>query len=336
MNLDILFIDSVCYKPYTPETLEKEALGGTEATAIRVVEKLASLGLSVGLIQHNLSMELTYKAYYLPQEYLSKVNTRLVVNIRSLTNFNLFPYANKFLWLHDLAEPKIRNWRNYLIQDQITTIGVSKWHRGDLRQSLCETEALINPKVNFIYNPLDEALNIDKDKIIDYKNNKLVWLSSPHKGLDKAIHLFSRIQEVSRNEYELHVYNPGYLFRDFKDLPKGIVLHGPKPCKQVWQETQDALCVFYPNTFNETFGLVASEANALHIPIMTVEKAGLMESVSTPNQFVRFNSKESEEESWYNKLIDWSKNGNRPKVYANKKFHINEVAEKWMQVLLKS
>ena len=48
----IVFIDTVCYKPYTGNTLRDEPLGGTEATVIRVAEGL-SKDYAVVVLQHN-------------------------------------------------------------------------------------------------------------------------------------------------------------------------------------------------------------------------------------------------------------------------------------------
>lgn len=49
----VLFIDPCCPKPYDPQVLATESLGGTEATVIRVAEGLASKDHVVVVKQHN-------------------------------------------------------------------------------------------------------------------------------------------------------------------------------------------------------------------------------------------------------------------------------------------
>ena len=54
----VLFFDPTCDRPYDTETLRRQAMGGTEATVVRVADALEAL-----VVQHNRT---TASGRYLP------------------------------------------------------------------------------------------------------------------------------------------------------------------------------------------------------------------------------------------------------------------------------
>lgn len=338
MQFDIVFTDSVCYKPYSPQTLRDEPLGGTEASVIRVAEALSQMpvpnmgrNLRVAVLQHNRTQEEAYGAFYLPINYLNTVNTVFHVLLRGITYYEYFPKAIKFSWQHDLPDERLLAWRDILIQKKIKLIAVSKWHRTQIRQIVCDANVADNPKVTYIYNPIPDDIFFDKKEDIPYNPNKLVWMSSPHKGLDKALEVFNNLKAVSGNDkFELHVFNPGYMQDSIKE-GNGIKLYGAMPCAHMWNRVKDALCLFYPSMYKETFGLVAAECNAMHVPVATYENAGLAETVNGYHQLLQPN----DEKGLIDRVISWSK-GHRPVVLGKHKFKTSEVINEWISVLSSS
>lgn len=323
---DVLFIDATAYKPYDSLTLDNEPLGGTEASLIRLAEAFAQLGATVGIAIHNLEeVSVGNDVYYLPLSYLEQADTDVLISLRGTVGFNLFPKALKFSWQHDLPSEALARMRDAFITSSATVVGVSNWHKRELQRVLCHPDESINPHVTYVYNPV-AAPYIHKDTEVKYDRNKLVWLSSPHKGLDKAISLFANAR---RNipSLELCVYNPGYLAAGAISC-EGVRYYGACSPREIWQACSESLCVFYPCQFDETFGLVAAEANNVHCPVLTYERAGLRESVATPDQFVPIN----DDKAFITKLMSWY-NGDRPKVYGQARFQPLEVAQDWLKLI---
>lgn len=332
MNLDVLFIDTVTPYVYDSLTLDTQALGGTEATVIRVAEALGSAGMKVGVVNHRLEREhLGVNVYYLPESYLTVVKATNVIGIRSIKYVPNFKASNKFIWLHDLASANLFDLIEPLIKHDITTIAVSKWHKENLKDVLCRIkERLLHPKITYIYNPVQDNIYVPKDVHVDYDPNKLVWLSSPHKGLTDAIRVFKKLKEVSGNDkFEFHVFNPGYLPTESHNEP-GLRVHGSVPASVGWEHAATSLCVFYPTRWKETFGLVGAEANAVKCPVITYEQAGLAE-ILTPKQLIPVKN----EKALIDRTISWY-SGDRPNVYGNNNFKLSSVILDWIKLFTRS
>lgn len=329
MQYDVVFSDVTAYKPYSSLTLRTQALGGTEATVVRVAEGLANIGLKVAVVQRIRQTLESDKAFYLPESYLDQMQPPGVfVMLRGISHVEKFPRSKLFSWQHDAPDARLSTMTKTFINHNVKVLGVSKWHKNAIKSLICDPNEINNPQVSYIYNPVPEELYIAPSRTVYHDPNKLVWLSSPHKGLDKALFLFDRLKEVSGNkDYKLHVYNPGYMHREL-EARSDIIVQGAKPCNQVWNEIQNALCVFYPSMYEETFGLIAAEANALHVPVAAYELAGICETAAPRHLLIPRN----DEKRFIDTVIRWSR-GERPEVYGNSKFKTEEVIKKWIRVI---
>lgn len=326
MKFDVTFLDVTAYKPYDGLTMATEPLGGTEASVIRIAEALAAFGLKVAVVEHVLQEPSTYNnVYYLPYEYLSQIDTHNFIILRGTHGLELFPKAKKFSWHHDVASAKLYEMRNKLLETETTVIAVSKWHKEQISRYLNDIEN--TDKVVLIktaYNPVPDQL-YDLPQV-EINKNKLIWAASPHKGLDVAVALFKRLRAFLPT-VELHVYNPGYFTTTLEQEP-GVILYGAVACIQLWKSMHSALCVFYPTKFEETFGCIAAEANAIGTPVAGYRIAGLNESAEgqrgllPPGDDVALLK---QVEHWYN--------GYRPDVKGKEKFKTTEVVQKWLKWL---
>lgn len=285
--MKIVFVDTVCPKAYDSESLEREAMGGTEATVIRVAEGLATRGHEVSVYQHKRK-----------ELFTSPIGTRYIDSLAGCEKSDIsvtvrspnaacdladsWKRPRHYLWLHDwIASPTnmgstsaangSRQMTAYvdLAYDldvrNVTTICVSQTH-------LIETHAVrldytvARKPCTYIYNPVADYCK-PSGRAID--GNKLVFFSSPHKGLDRTLYLFSLLREL-HPELRLYVANPGYM-PNMKILHsgEGVEILDPMPHRDMMDILADAFCVFYPNTvFPETFGLVLAEANAMNVPVL--------------------------------------------------------------------
>jgi len=326
MIFDVVFLDITANKYYDRLTVEKEPLGGTEASIVRIAEGLGSLGLKVAVVQSRVPYFepiLGQYAFFMHADDIPKMVCRHFVQIRSISNSHLFPKAKKYVWLHDLAEPKIAEWKETLEKNKMFVVCVSKWHRDSVKQYLPYYS-----DIGYIYNPCPEHLYTDVDKREPYDTNLMVWSSSPHKGLGKALELFKEIKK-QRPKMTLLIFNPGYFKLDIITQP-GTACYGPTNAATVWSQVKKALCVFYPTQWDETFGCVASEANALGTPIATYERAALAEVVSSTDQMV----KQDDEKAFIDMVLKWS-DGGRPTVYGVDNYSQTNVVLEWVKLLAK-
>ncbi len=328
MHFDIVMFDALSKTYYDRITLEKNAMGGTEATVVRVAEGLAALGLKVCVMQARpayFEPTMGQHCFFMHADDYSKekVTCRHYIQLRAAANSHLFPTAKKYLWMHDVAGKEDTDHAEDIRKNNITVIGVSKWHRDNIREFLPDYEH----KIKYIYNPVEEKLYDIGEKNTMYDRNTIVWTASPHKGLKKALDLFTEIKKKN-DKMNFIIFNPGYYTLDTSQvsLVPGVNVYGPMNCLSVWNVVKSALCVFYPTEWTETFGLVAAEANALGTPLITYKLAALAETVSSPNQFIK-----SDEEA-IQRVLDWSTNG-RPMVRGDDDFKKENVIVAWVKLL---
>lgn len=325
MNFDCIFIDNTTPKPYSESTLNNSPMGGTEASIVRLAEGLGKAGLKVGVFIHNSTrIEMGTHAYYLPINELGQINkVHTVVALRGIGGISLFPASNKISWQHDIPDARCRQWN---LKD-IKVICVSDWHKSRFQYEVCDKDRIDNPKVNFIYNIVPDDLYIPRKQYMPIDNNQLVWLSSPHKGLEEALKLFKIVKEFIP-QLTLRVFNPGYLSNEYRQQP-GVIIEGAHNYKHMWSIARESLAVFYPTTFQETFGCVAAEANAQHVPVLCYRTAGIREALNhDDSQLIEL----GKYKDYIDRLISWHK-GDRPFVHGNGLFKESEIIPKWIRLI---
>jgi glycosyltransferase involved in cell wall biosynthesis len=276
----ILFFDPACDRPYDTETLRRQAMGGAEATVVRIADALEAL-----VVQHNRT---SASGRYLPPRRDPAI-THVVVNrdARVLpTVRGLYPNARMHLWLHDRVRPRSKRARrlaadaNIMRDLAVKVICVSdtqrqaveaalRWMRVDDRVCACT-----------IYNPVDDELRPDGSPIDD---RKLVFLSSPNKGLKFTLDAFRAVRRAMP-DVRLIVGNPGYKAGEIAPV-EGVEYLGPQPQHRIHAEVRTALCTFSPNfVIPETFGLVFAESRALGTPVLAHDCGAAREVLADPAQ----------------------------------------------------
>lgn len=321
----ILFVDDCCNKPYDSQTLKSEALGGTEATIIRVAEGLARTGLfRVVVEQHNRAEQsASIPVYYRPPR--STDYAEYVISLRAPETLirakERFPNAKHYLWNHDLMVP-------YTAQALVPlsgfeAIAVSNFHKSQMVDVLRPQGYTGQFPVKVVYNPIDDSLEPDGTPV---DRNKLVFFSSPHKGLDYALEVFSNLRRFNP-DFTLYLANPGYL-ADSDRTVEGINRLGPLSHANVLLHVRASLCVFYPNlVFPETFGLVFAEANAVGTPVITHPIGAATEVLSHPYETVDCRNPKA----LIDRVMSWY-DGGRPRVKANPKFRLSNVLKSWLRL----
>jgi glycosyltransferase involved in cell wall biosynthesis len=155
---------------------------------------------------------------------------------------------------------------------------------------------------------------------VDYDKNKLIYFSSPHKGLERTLALFPKLRA---HGFTLSIANPGYL-PDAAINMDGVTVLGALPHAEVMKELQSSLCVLHLNdVFPETFGLVHAEANALGVPVLTSIKGANREILMNHEQLVDVR----DDEAVIRKLLGWRIQ--RPVVKGRDEFRLSNVLTEW-------
>lgn len=338
----ILFVDPCCPKPYDPRVLATEPLGGTEGTVVRIAEALGQR-CQVYVKQHNraklwIPNAATYvdnpSTCYLPfgDGYPGdkKSPTHVIVLRAPMALYQArkqFPHAKLYLWCHDIfSGPMWAEGFQALVDTQTVPIVVSDWHKSQMydamRQFRC---AHLSIPARRIYNPIDDDLSLDATK---HDVNKLVFFSSPHKGLDHTLKVFEQFQNFDDlKDVKLYIANPGY-FADHTTEQKNVINLGSLPHSEVITHVRSALCVFHlNNVFPETFGLVHAEGNAVGTPFLSSRLGATHELADHPGELIDVQDPKAVIE----RIRQWR--GGRPKVRANPAFRLAKIVKEWMELL---
>ena len=115
---------------------------------------------------------------------------------------------------------------------------------------------------------------------------KLVFLSSPNKGLKFTLDAFRASRRARCPTCASIVGNPGYKTGQAARL-EGVEYLGPQPQQRIHAEVRTALCTFFPNfVIPETFGLVFAESQALGTPVLTHDCGAAREVLGDPAQIL--------------------------------------------------
>lgn len=325
----ILFMDVTCPKPYCEETLKEGGLGGSEATCVRIAEGLAKRGYRVTVAQHNRQCGyrseagVSYQGLGGPKALADMV---VVLRQPAMMEFIYKHYrgAKRFLWMHDLNERDLAYDPDLPFVGTLQVLCVSDWHAQVTSDALTTLRPGIdNVRIRVMKNPVDDDLVPDNTPVDPFK---LVFFSSPHKGLDRALHLFSRIR-ANDSRFTFHIANPGYYDSAVSSAP-GVHVMGVLSHSDAIRAVRSAGCVFHCNAvFPETFGLVYAEAHAVGTPCLTANIGAVRELLSRDEL-----ADPSDEKAIIEKVLSWA-NGNRPSVALPDGLRLSSVIDRWEHIL---
>lgn len=351
--MQLVIFDPIAPRPYSLENLQRHPLGGAEASVVRIAERLDAI-----VLQHNRAKdEGRYRGVG-----ASVDPTHLVIlrePERATQIFGRYPTARKYLWMHDLCGPGTEPGKELadnaikLSKLGVTIICVSDFQASEARRNFFSVPEAKRPIVKRIYLPVD--VSDQNGNASDFDPNKLVFFSSPHKGLDYAMDIFSYLHHTN-DDLRLYIANPGYRLKEFSIRP-GVVNLGPIPHHMILGHVRNALCTFCPNyVYPETFGLALAESNALGTPVITHAIGAAPEILVGDQQFVPvpktrffadriyrrvpFLRKHGEPlfaaagcfTEYARRIRDWQ-SGKRPHVCGRPEFSFESVIGSWRQAL---
>lgn len=312
--MSLLFYDPVCPKKYSIHTVNTEPCGGTERSVARIAHALGA-----PLVTH------------LCEDQGSWPGIKQVVCLRDPSALShartRAPGAKLYLWCHDIAVIEFCQSLERHGGPDTTLLVVSPFHRAQVLQALSFTgysKGLAGIKV--IYNPIDDELRPDPAFNVDRK--KLVFFSSPHKGLQRTIEVFQMLRKKDP-DFRLYIANPGYLPSAETDTFENVVNLGTLPHPEVIKQVRTALCTFHMNTiFPETFGLVYAESNAVGTPFLTHALGAVQDLVDHPYELIDCN----DTAEVVMRVLEWSR-GARPKVFGDPRFRMSKIVREWQAII---
>jgi glycosyltransferase involved in cell wall biosynthesis len=349
----VLFYDPTCQQPYDTRTLRAQALGGTEATLVRVADALGAW-----VMQHNRTED--WERYRRPQRLPGIAHVIVNRDSRALPFVRQhYPDARVYLWLHDRLHPHARRARwlaataDQLRASGLTAVCVSDWQRSGVEATLRSIGVAERVRAITIYNPVDDELRPDGTAV---DPDKLVFFSSPNKGLHFTLDAFRQLRRAMPR-LRLVVGNPGY-----KPLlavaSQGVELLGALPQPLMHAHVRSALCTFFPNfLIPETFGLVFAESHALGTPVLTHDCGAAAEIVADPAQLLPVSAAARSYEAlvgglpvawragparlaaaaglfdaYVERIRQW-RAGTRPQVSADARFRLGTIKGQWLRLL---
>lgn len=330
----ILFLDGTCPRPYDGNTLRTVPQGGSESSLTRVAEALARRGHRVRVMQRSRAgradvdgVEYTARdpdGDFDPTHVVAFRNARLLDHARGA-----WPRARGFAWYQDFPSPggPFLLQAGALARNRATAVLVSDWHQRLWIDYLRAYGLDGRVATRRIYNPIPDDLRPDGTPV---DRDKLVFFSSPHKGLDETLRFFSGLRErPGLEDLRLCVANPGYRTSSLPLHERWLVDLGPLPWERVIGEVRSAFLVLHCNrVYPETFGLVHAEADAVGTPWISGSLGANPEICAHPDEIADLDDLERVAD----RIVQWRTRG-RPAVRAGERFRISRVAGEWDDLL---
>jgi len=248
-------------------TLKTQGHGGSETAAIEVAKELRlKTGRPVKIFQPRAKREVMPSGVeYLPssdlQGYIQNVKPSAIINWRHPARLS---EAKTVVWCHDLL---INGGEDASKYDAI--FALSEFHKNYLHQ----IQAIPTDKIKLLFNGVNKD-DFSTDTVVKNKL-KVIFSSSPDRGLDRAIRIVEQARKQSGLELELHCF---YGFKNMRasgvkqwidqadTIEKMIAerpwvkYHGFVNKKTLMQHFQEAAVWVYPANFIETYCITAIEA----------------------------------------------------------------------------
>ncbi len=344
--MNILIVDITSSENYDFKYMENNPLGGTESTVLRLAKELA-LEHNVYLSQINrtkryVENNVTFIHYDESLNQNEFIPDRIIIirKYKLLKDYSLiYPNAQMFVWVHNFSKYEVLGRRHWMVKTNAKIICVSKSHEKHINKVLNGAVSWIfrlltlkfkKIPVTYVYNTIEQDFS---QKSYNVDPNKLLFFSSPYKGLKQSLENFSALLKKAP-EYKLYITAVEESI-DAYNLDKelvhsdSVVLLGRISKSEIIKHLQESFCVFYPQAvFAETFGLVYIEANCAGTPVLTHNIGSAGEVMKNKDQIV--DARDPQEV--INKMLKWKKHG-RPEVTCDERFSISHVIIKWKKVL---
>lgn len=270
--------------PFDEELYKTKAMGGSETALIEVAAWLKKLTGRRVLVFNMRDEDLTAESgvEYIPSSKLNEYFATFKPKVHIAWRHNVkVTNAPTYLWCHDLFTQSVESAHNF---DKILCL--TQFHKNYVMAKQAVPEDKIIVTRNGI---VPERFEFEKP---EKNENKLVWMSSPDRGLDSAMLVCDEVRK-DFPDIELHVYNSienlykygpkmsalaDHLRQMIKDRPY-VKYHGFTEQSKMYKDVADAVVWVHPCNFIETFCITALEMLALKIFPVTRSLGGLKDTL---------------------------------------------------------
>ncbi len=248
-------------------TLETTGHGGSETACIEVARWLKKkTGRRVKVFQQRTARAVMPSGVeYLPVAdmvgYLHNVEPFAHIGWRHAVRIT---NAKSYVWCHDIQCPG-----GHMTDNYNKIVALSGFHKN----YLMETNGVPEDKIALGFNgisPKDFDFEATKDPL------KVIFSSSPDRGLDDAINIVKKAREASGLDIKLHAFYgfdnlrksapdwAAQLEKKVADNTDFVIMHGMVNKKTLMRHFKEAGVWLYVNQFLETFCITAYEAMCAH------------------------------------------------------------------------
>ncbi len=272
----------------SPDGMTQSGLGGSETAFIQMAQELSRLGKKVICF-----CSIPERKNFDGVEYIPVVEFFLFNHLKLFKNFIssrfLYPLQfplnadKKILWMHDidggLGDEKV-DFKNIDL-----FLALSEYQTNFLiNEKKYPQEKFIKVKNGFSQEHFSHSPSSQKIP------HSLIYFSRPSRGLAEAVRAFRLIRKQIPDA-SLHVCSysvrekieddPDMLYLMSLKAEEGVVVHGSLSKTELAQLLQKNQICLYPNTSNlETFCIVAIEAMAAGLPVVSSDRGSLAEIVA--------------------------------------------------------
>lgn len=276
--------------PFTGNTLEEKALGGSETAFISVARQFAQLGHRV-TAYCLCSEEGTFEGVrYLDVSKLGKQGPQKPDLLLCSRFFGVFlqPLEPRYsiLWMHDVLVPELSPYLEPLLPRIDAIYCLSQYHRQLTAQALPASE----PKLRTTTNGLDFDLIEEVLAEGVRKCHRIMFTSRPERGLFPALQLFAALEDRDL-EFLVCTYSSladeavqAYEARCGQSIAelrrRGYrISQGSFPKRELYRRLAASQAVIYPTDFPEISCISALEAQACGTVFLTTDAFALRETV---------------------------------------------------------
>ncbi|MBX7148479.1 glycosyltransferase family 4 protein [bacterium] len=369
MSLSIVF-----YHRGTPcfgDSPLQTPLGGTESAMIAMAEALAAMGHDVRIFCNVTRIgeykgvqycdAATFESYGLshtPDVFIC-IRHLLPLMIRRWGKLQIYfsPDATDQMFLNCVIDVKLT------LKEGQATVGaysladahpyvdaifcVGEWQK----QTFVQKYNIPPQKIYVVHNGVDPSFfSIPKGDSLQKRGHHLVYCSTPYRGLDFLADYFPAIKEkvpdvtcTVLSGMQIYGFSNEADSSEFKNLydkctRAGMNMVGPVSKPRLAEYLLKSRVLVYPNTYTETFCMAVLEAQAMGLPVVTTQLAGLKERVSSNNDGFLIEghpSSETYRSSFIQKTVDlltqddlWERMSCEALLKAQS-FHYDKLAVEW-------
>lgn len=274
----LVFFCGPSLESWSPHSLNEGGIGGSETALVQIARRFVADGWEVDVFNDCGKSEGDHEGvcYWDHKRFDPKEPCDLFVSWRQPRLVDLELAAQrKWLWMHDLHST------DHLTEERAAkyerVLGVSRWHVGYLEMIY----PFLAGRTEFVPNGVDLERFVDPG--LTRERHRVVWLSSPDRGLDVLLALWPHVMERIPDA-ELHVFygfqnlerlaqnNPHFRtyiqkMQRLMDRP-GVINRGRLGQDALARELWQASVLAYPSGFLETGFISGVEAMAAGVPVV--------------------------------------------------------------------